>query len=83
MDYINEKVVLNFYLEQVDKNNIVFLEGRDDFKEKIKEIITNLRDADDMHDKIQLAKNLWKNLFKGSYSTLLMGLFPWRISYQE
>jgi hypothetical protein len=68
MDYINEDVVLHFYLEQMEKNNIVFLDGREDLKERIKENITKLRDAEDMHDKIQVAKDLWKALFTASMS---------------
>ncbi|MGH4123268.1 MAG: hypothetical protein ACREV6_10125 [Clostridium sp.] len=68
MDYINENVVLCFYLEQIEKNNIVFLDGREEFKERIKENIVKLRDAEDMHDKIQTAKNLWKSLFTASMS---------------
>lgn len=68
MDYINEDVVLCFYLKQMEKNNIVFLDGRDDLKEIIKENITKLRVSEDMHDKIQIAKNLWKALFTASMS---------------
>jgi len=68
MNYINEDVVLHFYLEQMEKNNIVFLDGREDLKERIKENITKLRDAEDMHDKIQVAKDLWKALFTASMS---------------
>ena len=68
MDYINEDVVLHFYLEQMEKNNILFLDGREDFKEKIKENIAKLRAAEDMHDKIQIAKELWKTLFTASMS---------------
>lgn len=68
MNYINENVVLCFYLKQMEDNNIVFLEGREDFKERIKENIIKLRAAEDMHDKIQIAKNLWKALFSASMS---------------
>lgn len=68
MNYINEDVVLHFYLEQMEKNNVVFLDGREDLKERIKENITKLRDAEDMHDKIQVAKDLWKALFTASMS---------------
>lgn len=68
MNYINEDVVLHFYLEQMEKNNIIFLDGREELKETIKENITKLRVAEDMHDKIQIAKNLWKSLFTASMS---------------
>ncbi len=68
MNYINEDVVLHFYLGQMEKNNIAFLDGREDFKERIKENITKLRVAEDMHDKIQVAKDLWKVLFTASMS---------------
>jgi hypothetical protein len=68
MKYINENVVLLFYLEQMEKNNIVFLDGREDLKIRIKGNILKLTETEDMHDKIQLAKDLWKTLFTASMS---------------
>lgn len=68
MNYINEDLVLRFYLAQMEQNNIIFLDGRDELKERIKENIRKLRVAEDMHDKIQIAKNLWKALFTSSMS---------------
>lgn len=63
MSVVNEKMVLNYYIEEMDKDRIQFLHGRDECKEKIKEDILLLRDAENMNTKVQAAKKLWKHLF--------------------
>lgn len=68
MSNINETTVLNFYLEQMENDNIIFLQNRDDYKSIIKDAIISIRDEHDMHKKIQAAKVLWKSLFEASMS---------------
>jgi hypothetical protein len=68
MNFIDEKVVLDFYLMQMEQGNIQFLQGSEKVKERIKENVEQLKYAVDMHDKIQIAKNLWKALFEASMS---------------
>lgn len=68
MGYINENIVLNFYIEEMDKDDIQFLKGRNTYKTKIRQYIENLKDQEDMHDKIQITKGLWKVLFEAAMS---------------
>lgn len=68
MNFIDEKVVLDFYLMQIEKGNIEFLKEAGEVKERIKANVEKLKDAGDMHDKIQIAKDLWKALFEASMS---------------
>jgi len=68
MNIINENTVLDYYLELIDKDQVSFLIGRDKFKGSISESINLLRNAENMHDKIQVAKGLWKMLFEAAMS---------------
>lgn len=68
LDFINESTVLNFYLEEMEKDNIAFLQNRNEFKYTIRDAIVSIRDEKDMHKKIQAAKVLWKSLFEASMS---------------
>lgn len=68
MNFIDEKVVLDFYLAQMEQGNIEFLKEAGDIKERIKCNVEKLKDAGDMHDKIQIAKDLWKALFESAMS---------------
>lgn len=68
MNSINEATVLNFYLEQMDKDSIVFLQNKEEYKSTIKKAIISIRDEKNMNKKIQSAKVLWKNLFETSMS---------------
>ncbi|KZL92659.1 hypothetical protein [Clostridium magnum] len=68
MAFINEEIVLNYYIEQLDKDNIVFLKNRVHYKEKIKKQIEEMKKAEGIHDKIESAKVLWKSLFDASMS---------------
>ena len=63
---VDERVVLDFYLEQMDLGKISFLEGNDDYSHTIREQIVALRESNEMHDKILIAKDLWKTLFEAS-----------------
>ncbi|GEM_PF-589651 len=68
MGIVNEKIVMDFYVEQMKLDNIMFLKGRDLYKEKIEKEIIALENAENMNESIQYAKNLWKLLFESAMS---------------
>lgn len=68
MSNINETTVLNFYLEEMEKDNIIFLQGKEEYKSQIKESIILIRDEKNPNKRIQSAKILWKDLFEASMS---------------
>lgn len=68
MSLVNEKIVLENYLNQISKNNIIFLKNNPDLKNKIEKQILKLKNEENMHNKVQIAKDLWKSLFEASMS---------------
>jgi len=64
MTLINEKVVMDFYLKLIDKDEIKFLVGKEAEKKIVKEKISLLKKSEEIHDKIHSAKELWKALFE-------------------
>lgn len=68
MDIIDEKKVLDFYLDEIKKDSIAFLKNKPWYKEDISKEIINLREEKEMHNKIKICKNLWKLLFEASMS---------------
>lgn len=68
MSVLNEVTVLNYYLDKMDKDEIQFLKNRDNYKEKIKELILALRNEKIIHNKIEISKDLWKILFESAMS---------------
>ena len=68
MAYVNEEIVLEFYLEQIKNDNVTFLKGKDNFKNRISKEINLLLKEKDMHNRIEIAKNLWKLLFESAMS---------------
>ncbi len=68
MRMINENIVLDFYLEQIEKDKIDFLKEEDEYKKEVKRYIIDLKNSTDMHNKIQIAKELWKILFEVAMS---------------
>lgn len=68
MSNINETTVLNFYLEEMEKDNIIFLQGKEEYKAQIKKSIILIRDEKNPNKRIQSAKTLWKDLFEASMS---------------
>jgi len=68
MENLNEEIVLNFYLEQIEKDSIEFLMNRNKYKQAIKSLVLELRDEDNMHNKIEISKKLWKILFEAAMS---------------
>lgn len=65
---VNEKIVMQFYLDCIDADKIAFLSGRDEMKAAIRANIVELMQADTMNSKIQIAIGLWKKLFEASMS---------------
>lgn len=65
---IDEKKVLDFYLDEIKKDSIAFLRNKPWYKEDISKEIINLREEKEMHNKIKICKNLWKLLFEASMS---------------
>jgi len=66
MTLINEKVVMDFYIQLLDKDEIKFLIDKENAKTEIKKLISLLQKSEEIHDKIQVAKDLWKILFETS-----------------
>ncbi|MHA1515106.1 MAG: hypothetical protein ACTSPF_06180 [Candidatus Heimdallarchaeaceae archaeon] len=66
MTLINEKVVMDFYLKLINKDEIKFLVGKEKEKKIIREKISLLKKSEEIHDKIHCAKELWKALFEVS-----------------
>ena len=67
-NFINETTVLDFYLDEMEKDNFKFLEGKDEYKRKIKDYILKLKQKNEANNKIQVGKDLWKTLFEASMS---------------
>jgi hypothetical protein len=68
VEFINEKKVLDFYLEQIEADSIEFLKNKPWYKEDISKEILRLWDEEEMHNKIIICKKLWKLLFEASMS---------------
>ncbi len=68
--FIDEKTVMRFYLERMEKDEIIFLQGKDDIKKDIKACLEKLIDEEKMNNKIHIAVVLWKKLFESSMSYL-------------
>lgn len=65
---VNENIVLDYYLQLMADDEIEFLVGRDNSKASISACINALKEAESMHQKIEIAKDLWKLLFEASMS---------------
>ena len=57
---LDENYVLNYYLELIAEDKITFLSGQKVYKEKIIELIRELIHEEKIHNKIEIAKKLWK-----------------------
>lgn len=67
-EVINEKVVMQFYLEEIKNDEIAFLVGRPRYKEEIADYINKMINAEKMNEKIKIACGLWKVLFEAAMS---------------
>jgi hypothetical protein len=70
MVLLNENSVMAYYLELMKEDEISFLIGKDEAKKSIEKIIIKIQETDEIHDKIQEAKELWKLLFEHSMGFL-------------
>lgn len=68
--YIDENVVMQFYLDRLHAGQITFLEGKDRAKQQIADMIEQLLTASRMNDRIMVVKKLWKVLFEAAMSFL-------------
>ncbi len=67
-EVINEKVVMQFYLEEIKNDEIAFLVGRPRYKQEIADYINKMINAEKMNEKIKIACGLWKVLFEAAMS---------------
>ncbi len=63
---VSENTVMDYYLKLLKKDQIKFLVGKEDAKKSITKIIRELKKSEDIHDKINAAKELWKILFESA-----------------
>ncbi|MBO4679423.1 MAG: hypothetical protein J5626_07110, partial [Lachnospiraceae bacterium] len=66
--FIDEKTVMRFYIERMERDEILFLQGKGEAKEEIKQALEKLIAESKMNNKIQLATVLWKKLFEAAMS---------------
>lgn len=66
--FVNEETVMKFYIDLIDRNEVVFLKEKPEVSAKIKAQIQKLMDAVNMNEKIMVACSLWKLLFEASMS---------------
>ena len=66
MVLITENIVMDYFLELVDQDEVDFLVGKDEEKKCVRELINKLKETEEIHDRIQAAKHLWKMLFEVS-----------------
>lgn len=65
---VNEKIVLDYYLKQIEEDKIEFLVNRETLKQAVIENVKKLRETETIHTKIEIAKRLWKFLFEAAMS---------------
>ncbi len=68
MNYIDENVVLDFYLEEMKKGNVHFLNNRGNYLPRMEDKIVALKNVESNHDRIVVAKEIWKLLFESAMS---------------
>ena len=68
MVLISENTVMDYFCDLVKKDKIRFLVDKSEKKKRISVLIKQLKTFEDIHDKINIAKELWKVLFEASMS---------------
>jgi hypothetical protein len=66
MVQITENTVMDFFQDLMKKDEIQYLVGKDEEKKCLNELINKLKDVEEIHDKILIAKDLWKALFEAA-----------------
>lgn len=69
-NFVDENIVMRFYLDRMAEDKIEFLKEKEEVKEKIKNMITELLAASKMNDRISVATRLWKVLFEAAMSSI-------------
>ncbi|MCG3222496.1 MAG: hypothetical protein H7641_14035, partial [Candidatus Heimdallarchaeota archaeon] len=70
MVLINENIVMSYYLELMKNDEINFLIGKEEAKKTLEKQIKKMQATEEIHDKIQEAKKIWKLLFEHSMTFL-------------
>lgn len=68
--FVDENVVMRFYLERMNAGQIPFLRGKEQTQRQISEMIGQLLAARRMNERIVVVKKLWKVLFEAAMSSL-------------
>ncbi|MBR6524887.1 MAG: hypothetical protein IKT57_02840 [Clostridia bacterium] len=68
--FVNEKTVMQFYLEEMTADRIVFLKEKPELKHQIHILIEQLLNEDKMNNKISIACKLWKVLFEAAMTDI-------------
>lgn len=64
--FVDEKIVMQFYLEQMDADKIEFFKDREELKAQARAYIEQLIKEEKMNNKISIAVKLWKVLFEAA-----------------
>lgn len=70
MHFIDEDYVLDYYIALLYQGKIPFLAGRSSLIAQLKVDIVGLKKHDDMHQRIETAKRVWKCLFNSALSSI-------------
>ncbi|WP_105619590.1 hypothetical protein [Vallitalea okinawensis] len=68
MSRINEEVVLNYYLNLMEDDQVEFMKGKPHVKKEVRNCINQLKQEEQIHNRIGVAKELWKILFEAAMS---------------
>lgn len=68
--FVNEKTVMQFYLEEMAADRIEFLKEKKELKNQIHTYIEQLLNEDKMNNKISIACKLWKALFEAAMTDI-------------
>lgn len=64
--FVDEKIVMQFYLEQMDADKIDFFNGKEELQAQARIYIEQLIQEEKMNNKISIAVKLWKVLFEAA-----------------
>ncbi len=68
MNYINENDMMAYYIALLETDQIEFLRGKPTETKEIIQMVACLKDCQNLHDRIDAAKVLWKRLFEYALS---------------
>lgn len=68
--FVDENVVMQFYLKQIEEDNITFLTGKAEKKKVIHNMVKQLLDTKRVTNRIGIATQLWKVLFEAAMSSI-------------